>query len=231
MKEAMVASSVIDVARGTGTLLAGRTVLRQVPYRLFRAGGDAAAASRMPGPIEGTVDITGIGEAAVLAGVEDLVLMLEDGRRLAVALTSSAGHILIRGLAPGPDRLQDFGRRYTAAWCSQNPDSVARFFAPDGSLAVNAGPPAVGRTAIATVARGFMDAFPDLRVLMDGVAADGPRVTYRWTLVGTNTGPGGTGRPVRISGFESWRFSEDGLIAESLGHFDAEDYQRQLDGR
>jgi hypothetical protein len=50
-------------------------------------------------------------------------------------------------------------------------------------------------------------------------------------LIGTNTGPGGTGRPVRVSGEESWRLNDDGLIAESLGHFDAEEYQRQLDGR
>ena len=49
-------------------------------------------------------------------------------------------------------------------------------------------------------------------------------------VVGTNTGPGGTGREVRISGFEEWQIGADGLIAESLGHFDAEDYQRQLDG-
>jgi hypothetical protein len=33
---------------------------------------------------------------------------------------------------------------------------------------------------------------------------------------------------VKISGFEEWRFGLDGLIAESLGHFDAVDYQRQL---
>jgi hypothetical protein len=39
---------------------------------------------------------------------------------------------------------------------------------------------------------------------------------------------GGTGRTVCISGFEEWRTGSDGLIAESLGHFDAEDYARQL---
>jgi hypothetical protein len=34
---------------------------------------------------------------------------------------------------------------------------------------------------------------------------------------------------VRISGFEMWKIGEDGLIAESEGHFDAADYQRQLE--
>jgi hypothetical protein len=51
---------------------------------------------------------------------------------------------------------------------------------------------------------------------------------YRWTLTGTNTGPGGTGRKVRISGYEEWTIESDGLIARSLGHFDAADYDRQL---
>jgi hypothetical protein len=70
-----------------------------------------------------------------------------------------------------------------------------------------------------------MTAFPDMRVLMDDVSVqEGDRALYRWTLVGTNTGPGGTGRSVRISGFEDWRIGADNLIAESLGHFDAEDY-------
>ena len=39
-----------------------------------------------------------------------------------------------------------------------------------------------------------------------------------------------TGRLVRFSGYEEWTLSENGLIARSLGHFDAEDYARQLAG-
>lgn len=137
----------------------------------------------------------------------------------------------VDGAGPDADDLLDFARRYTEAWCSQSPARVAAFFAADGSLAVNDAAPAVGRDAIAAVAHGFMTAFPDLQVLMDGVVEEGDRVLYRWTLVGTNTGPGGSGRPVRISGFEEWQFSDEGLIAESLGHFDGEAYQRQLEGR
>lgn len=140
-------------------------------------------------------------------------------------------HFEAKGAGPGADDLLDFARRYTEAWCSQRPGGVAAFFAPDGSLAVNDAAPAVGREAIAEVAHGFMSAFPDMQVLMDDVVEEGDRVLYRWTLVGTNTGPGGTGRPVRISGFEEWQFNAEGLIAESLGYFDADDYQRQLEGR
>ena len=126
-------------------------------------------------------------------------------------------------------KLNDFAVNYTAAWCSHNPARVASSFAERGSLQVNQAAPAVGRAAITTVARGFMTAFPDLIVTMDRLAVDDANITYHWTLTGTNTGPGGTGRSVRISGAEEWRMGRDGLIAESKGHFDAADYQRQLE--
>jgi hypothetical protein len=74
-----------------------------------------------------------------------------------------------------------------------------------------------------------MVAFPDLQVLMDDLRLEGERAEYHWTLVGTNTGPGGTGRSVRISGFEEWTIGADGLIAASLGHFDEVEYLRQLE--
>lgn len=125
-------------------------------------------------------------------------------------------------------KLREFGTRYTAAWCSQNAASVAAFFADGGSLTINTGTPSVGRTAITAAAQGFMTAFPDMVVTMDGVSLDGERAQYRWTLAGTNTGPGGTGRAVRISGYEEWTFGRDGLIAQSSGHFDEADYSRQL---
>jgi uncharacterized protein (TIGR02246 family) len=127
-------------------------------------------------------------------------------------------------------RLDEFAARYTAAWCSQNPASVASFFAEDGVLTINDGTPAVGRTAIAASAQAFMSAFPDMVVRMDRLAADGGDIEYHWTLTGTNTGPGGTGRAVRVSGHEEWILGLDGLIAQSKGHFDEAEYQRQLKG-
>ncbi len=106
---------------------------------------------------------------------------------------------------------------------------MAGFYSPAGSLSVNNGVPAVGRNAIAEAARSFMTAFPDMRVVMDELLVQGDRIEYRWTLSGTNTVPGGAGRQVRISGFELWQIAADGLIASSQGHFDAAEYQRQLE--
>ena len=125
-------------------------------------------------------------------------------------------------------KLQEFGRNYTAAWCSQNAASVAAFFAAGGSLKINDGAPAVGRTAITAAAQGFMTAFPDMVVTMESVSVEGEHAVYRWTLTGSNTGPGGTGKAVRIGGFEEWTLGTDGLIAASNGHFDEAEYQRQL---
>jgi hypothetical protein len=51
---------------------------------------------------------------------------------------------------------------------------------------------------------------------------------FHWTLTGTNTGPGGTRKRVRISGYELWQFDNAGLIENSKGHFDSAEYERQL---
>ncbi len=127
-------------------------------------------------------------------------------------------------------RLQDLATRYTAAWGSQDAASVAAFYAGDGSLQINDGTPAVGRAAITTAAQGFMSALPDMALFIDSVKIVGSGAEFFWTLTGTNTGPGGTGNAVWVSGYEEWTFTSEGLIAQSLGHFPAAEYERQLRG-
>ena len=156
--------------------------------------------------------------------------------------------------------LEKFAMSYAKAWCSQHPEKVAAFFAERGSISINNGPPAVGRAAIAREAQAFMTTFPDMVVTMDDVTPESPvggrsscDAVFDWTLTGTNTGPGGTGKRVRISGCELWKIDNgaggsratwtgkpervgeqggesinNGLIAESKGHFDSAEYERQL---
>src|SRR5436853_7194909 len=100
------------------------------------------------------------------------------------------------------DELKAFATRYTQAWCSNDPEKVAAFFAERGSISINNGPPAVGRAAIANEAQTFMTTFPDMIVTMDKVAHGEEDTKFHWTLTGTNTGPGGTGNKVRIGGYE-----------------------------
>jgi len=125
------------------------------------------------------------------------------------------------------EELRDFARRYAAAWCSQDPMQVAAFYAEHGSLTVNDGAPARGRAAIAAEAQLFISAFPDLIVAFDKLERRGDATAFHWTLTGMNTGPGGTGKRVRISGYEVWRIQGDAIV-ESQGRFDAAEYQSQL---
>lgn len=124
--------------------------------------------------------------------------------------------------------LEEFATRYAAAWSSQSPDSLASFYADSGALVVNDGTPSVGYSAIRATAESFMTAFPDMLVVMDSVIDQGDNAVFHWTWTGTNTGPGGTGRSVQISGYEEWTLSPNGLIRESKGHYDEAEYQRQV---
>jgi hypothetical protein len=123
------------------------------------------------------------------------------------------------------DQVRDFVRTYTEAWCNHDPAGVADHYTPGGTIAINGGEP----TEITEVARSFMSAFPDIQVFTDDVLFKEDAVELHWTFTGTNTGPGGTGKSVRISGFEAWRFGDDGLVAESQGHYDQAEYDRQLE--
>ena len=122
------------------------------------------------------------------------------------------------------DELTEFAKRYAEAWCSQIPERVAAFYVKSASISVNDGPP----TPIVEVARGFLRDFPDIMVTFDKLENTPAGTEFHWTFAGTNTGPGGTGNRVRISGYELWKIDNDGLIAESRGYFDAADYERQL---
>jgi len=51
---------------------------------------------------------------------------------------------------------------------------------------------------------------------------------FHWALMGTSSGPGGKGHKVQIEGYEVWRLDDEGLIAESKGHFDAAEFEFQL---
>jgi predicted ester cyclase len=120
--------------------------------------------------------------------------------------------------------LSDFAKRYAEAWCSQDPEKVAPFYARNGSISVNGAAP----VPIAEVARGFMRDFPDMVVTFDKLENKPTGTEFHWTFTGTSTGPGGTGKRVRISGYELWKIDGDGRVVEPKGHFDAAEYERQL---
>jgi predicted ester cyclase len=121
------------------------------------------------------------------------------------------------------DELTKFAARYAQAWCSQDPEKVAAFYAKGGAISVNGGPP----TSIVEVAHRFLRDFPDMAVTFDKLESGPDGTAFHWTFTGTYSG---TEKRVRISGYELWKIDNAGLIAESSGHFDAADYERQLRG-
>lgn len=126
------------------------------------------------------------------------------------------------------EKLASLGTRYAAAWSGKDPAMFAAFYAQDGILGVNAGSPSVGRAAIAATAQSYMTAFPDMVVKMTRMEERDGQPMFHWSWTGTNTGPGGTGKFVRITGYEEWAIDASGHFAESKGHFDEAEYRRQL---
>ena len=89
---------------GVGQIFAGDVFLRQVQYTLTDAGEGPSADASEP-RIRGHIDLQGMPEAIVMAGARELVLRLEDGRRLTFVLTTTAGAIAGVGGWMSDDRL------------------------------------------------------------------------------------------------------------------------------
>ena len=125
-------------------------------------------------------------------------------------------------MAHDPKQIEQLARTYTEAWCSRDPARVAGHYVPGGTIAINGGV----ATGIAEVAAAFIAAFPDIEVFMDDlVLREDGIVEYRWTFTGTSAE---TGKTVRVPGSEAWTIAPDGLIAESRGHYDQAEYDRQV---
>ena len=92
-----MARRLVDSVSGTGAVHAGDLMLRSIRYTLsFWANDDPPTQPEGPRPmtVDGHIDISGMGEAAVLAGSDALTLTLEDGRRIAFRLKSTSGDIV-----------------------------------------------------------------------------------------------------------------------------------------
>jgi hypothetical protein len=126
------------------------------------------------------------------------------------------------------DQLIEFATRYASAWSSQDPVAFALFYDANGSLTINDGEAAVGRAAVEQKVRDFMTAFPDMIVRLVELRQDGDQVEFHWRWTGTETGPGGSGNAVDLTGHEKWTFNGEGFILQSLGYYDEADYERQI---
>jgi len=125
------------------------------------------------------------------------------------------------------DVLQRLASEYAAAWSSGDPAAVAEFYAADGQISINRGDALVGTQAIREMAAGFHGEFPDLEIRCDLMRCAGQHAVFVWTLEGHHSQ---TKNHVVIGGWEEWELDDDLKVSKSLGWFDAEEYQRQIDG-
>jgi hypothetical protein len=92
-----MARRIVESLSGVGGVYAGGVLLRTTSYQLSvwteGAGNDPQSAVS----IDGHIDLTGIGETVVLTGPDTLTLRLQDGRRLAFSIATTAGRIIGRG--------------------------------------------------------------------------------------------------------------------------------------
>jgi steroid delta-isomerase-like uncharacterized protein len=88
-----------------------------------------------------------------------------------------------------------------------------------------------GRDADCETTKGWHVAFPDLKITIDKIIAEGDLVAVRFLAEGSNTGAANglpaTGKRVRIPGMTIFRMV-DGKIVEEWASFDQLDFMRQL---
>ena len=125
-------------------------------------------------------------------------------------------------------RLEELATAYTAAWNSGDPAAVANHYAPGKGITINRGENQFGREAMLAMAGGFMSEFPDLKLTCDFIRVAGDHAVYAWTLEGHHAE---TRNFVKVGGWEEWELDDQCRITNSLGWFDAADYERQLAGQ
>jgi steroid delta-isomerase-like uncharacterized protein len=80
-------------------------------------------------------------------------------------------------------------------------------------------------------AKGWLQAFPDLKMTVQQVIAEDDLVSVVWVAKGTNTGSGNglpaTGKPAQMRGITIWRIV-DGKLKEEWSAFDQLTFMQQL---
>lgn len=121
--------------------------------------------------------------------------------------------------------IKRISREYTEAWNQRDPVAIAERFAPDARMVINGDTTHEGASDLRAMAAEFISELPDLTMTMNRLERDGDRIVYHWTVEGTHAG---TGRPVRVSGTESWLLGADGRIIESRETWDEAAWLAQI---
>jgi steroid delta-isomerase-like uncharacterized protein len=123
-------------------------------------------------------------------------------------------------------------RFYEEVWARGNLDVADDVFADEYVRHdFRGGEPGSGAQGQKDIAAAFRNAIPDLSWDIDFMVAEGDFVVGRWTAAGTHLGPWAgvepTGRSIRFSGINVFRFS-DGKVVEIWNHRDDLGLMQQL---
>jgi steroid delta-isomerase-like uncharacterized protein len=114
-------------------------------------------------------------------------------------------------------------RWFEEVWNQKRKESIKEMFAADGIAHGLAGDVVRGPEGFAAFHEAFVGGFPDLRVAVEDVVAEGDRVAIRWRVAGTLKGPGlgvaPTNRPMSVTGMSFVRI-RGGQIVEGWNNFD-----------
>jgi len=124
-------------------------------------------------------------------------------------------------------------RWFEEVWNQRKKQSIWEMFSPNG-IAHGLGGDATairGPEGFAAFHESFVGGFPNLKVSIEDVIAEGDRVAVRWrasgTLSGTGLGLAPTNRQMSVTGMSFVRI-KDGLIVEAWNNFDVLGMHQQV---
>jgi len=117
-----------------------------------------------------------------------------------------------------------------AIWNTGNFEEADKVWDPSVVRSANGLPDVNGINEIKKVITAFRAAYPDLKLTSDEEIYADNKITLRWTLKGTNTGPGEmppTGKQIKIWGISILHFANGKLTSEFVS-FDNQALMEQL---
>jgi steroid delta-isomerase-like uncharacterized protein len=118
-------------------------------------------------------------------------------------------------------------------WNKRRAAAIAEMFSATGIAhgKTTDGGPAQGPEAFLPFHQAYLNAFPDLRVDVEDVIAEGRKVAMRWTATGTHRGNGlgfdATQKPMRMTGM-TFVIVRNGMIVEGWDNYDSLSMLQQL---
>ena len=128
-------------------------------------------------------------------------------------------------MAPKPEAVKNLIAKHIDAWCRKSPEAVAASYTDDAIFSINRGDPMIGHKDIGDMVKGFCDEFPDVVLKLDHSFVAGDHAVYVWTFTGTHAE---TGTSVAFQGWEEWELTDEPKVKSSLGWYDADNYERQM---